>query len=890
MGKRSRRHMHWHGKNKLGCMWSWISLFDFGQSRGNQKLLSDKRRKEFSPSDSGAPKSKLKMLRDVEEIGQRPEGGIVGGEAITDANKLSVKNLIEEEMVTESTRKRNKISLSGSEFGGIVRRNQKKANMSSQIDIPDPIENSGSDDSGNDLYIEAIMQEIFNHIQQKSVSWSKQNQQGEPLHSEQKLSLLEERISEATKAIMHQKFLNGKHLTEARKVHYYNKYMDTLEMLDTNKEFFLKLSEDPNSSLMKKFSKMPTNNSIQKTPSNLKLSEERPSDLQYTFFRRKLSSTKGDKPNDKSKHSVQSNKIVILKPERTELPASATASSPIVRYNAASQFSLSEIRKKLRLAMQKDRQGTSSGDVASMSPFKNQKLRIGDKLFDKDNLGMCSPSRNHFFVEKIPRLSSGSKLADKVKNKNDVSAKQRVSSIYIEAKRHLSELLNNGDEDERRLSITCNPKTLEKLLSIPESSMSPYRIPSRESFDYRTTEGRFSTNAEAQPCNQKSQEIESVNQVDLDDLWSRSSEADLCPSDNNSANALEAPTSKSGMGKETHAKDTELVTTVCSLSNDQTSQGGMKAVEATDSLHQLADSLPVVICESTSSIVSSDDQNICTEEINQVEDCSANNEQDTREEYIAPYPSPLAHPYFSAINIDTDDLASPIDKSERPSPISVLEHVFSEDEVSPSDVTSHNGSVEPRRLRPICIQFDEDELSTTAHDAYIQGCVDNREMVFKYVEAVLPSTELCWEEIYMTSLISSQLLDGSLFDEAGRLFGQLPYDDRRLLFDCANQILNGMCQRYFGGCPLISFLKLNIRPVPKPENVIQEVWEGVEWHLLPPPYPQSLEQIVRKDLERDAAWMDLRLDLEGLSVEMEITILHELIEDAVLSCLVVLVK
>lgn len=475
---------------------------------------------------------------------------------MTDTDKQSVKNLIEEEMATETTKKRNKISVSGSELGTLVRKHQKKPTKiyktSTQIDIPDSktTSNSRSDDIGSDLYIESIMQEIFNHIQEKSMNWSN-NDQSEQLQSEQKLSLLEERINEATKSIMQQKFLNGEHLTEARKVQYYNKYMDTLEMLDTNKEFFLKLSEDPNSSLMKQFKKMPMESSIQKPRNSLKLSEEH-------VLRKELN----------RKKSEQLNKIVILKPERSELRASATetGSGSLVRYNAASQFSLTEMRKKLRFVMQKDRHG-SSGDVVNMSPYKFQKIRIGNNAFEKDNLGMCSPAKNHFYVEKVP---SGSKLVEKLKNKNDASAKQRVSSIYTEAKRHLSELLSKGDEAEG-LSSRRTSKTLERLLSVPDINISQRRVPGRHSFDHNTSGVRFSTNAEELPCSKSSQEIESVDQVDLDDLWSPSSETELCASDNNSDSVSEACHPNSESSKETLLKDKDPVTTTDSLNT--TSEG-----------------------------------------------------------------------------------------------------------------------------------------------------------------------------------------------------------------------------------------------------------------------------------------------------------------------------
>ena len=68
------------------------------------------------------------------------------------------------------------------------------------------------------------------------------------------------------------------------------------------------------------------------------------------------------------------------------------------------------------------------------------------------------------------------------------------------------------------------------------------------------------------------------------------------------------------------------------------------------------------------------------------------------------------------------------------------------------------------------------------------------------------------------------------------------------------------------------------------EKVILEVWQGLSWHFLHLPPPHTLEQIVRKDMARSGAWMDLRSDAEEVGVEMGEAILAELIENTILCC------
>lgn len=68
------------------------------------------------------------------------------------------------------------------------------------------------------------------------------------------------------------------------------------------------------------------------------------------------------------------------------------------------------------------------------------------------------------------------------------------------------------------------------------------------------------------------------------------------------------------------------------------------------------------------------------------------------------------------------------------------------------------------------------------------------------------------------------------------------------------------------------------------KNAIVEVSEGVNWHLIQPPLPRTLDQIVRKDLARTGTWLDVRLDIETIGFDMGEAILEDLMEDTILSC------
>ncbi|KAL6963425.1 hypothetical protein U1Q18_043740 [Sarracenia purpurea var. burkii] len=184
---------------------------------------------------------------------------------------------------------------------------------------------------------------------------------------------------------------------------------------------------------------------------------------------------------------------------------------------------------------------------------------------------------------------------------------------------------------------------------------------------------------------------------------------------------------------------------------------------------------------------------------------------------------------------------------------------------------------------PQQIHFEELPSCATNHEFFVSDyCMDDEESAFEYVEAVLLASDLNWEEFLLRWLSSYQILDPSLFDEV-ELFSSRSCQDQKLLFDCTNEVLKEICELYFGYSPRVSFVKRKIRPIPRGKELIHEVWEEVEWHLLPQPYPHTLEQLIRKDMSRTGTWMDVRSDVESVEIEIGEAIFEELMEDAISS-------
>lgn len=162
-------------------------------------------------------------------------------------------------------------------------------------------------------------------------------------------------------------------------------------------------------------------------------------------------------------------------------------------------------------------------------------------------------------------------------------------------------------------------------------------------------------------------------------------------------------------------------------------------------------------------------------------------------------------------------------------------------------------------------------------------CAEENKLVFDYIKTVLQASGLNRDQLWIKYLSSDKILDQSLFDEAGFFPNQVCHD-QKLLFDSVNEVLVDVCWHYLGASPWVSFVKPGIRPTADMKMVVLKVWEGVCWHLLPFPRPHTLDQIVRKDMARSEAWMDLRCDAETVGFEIGEAILAELMEDTILSC------
>ncbi|XP_071709041.1 uncharacterized protein [Rutidosis leptorrhynchoides] len=454
------------------------------------------------------------------------------------------------------------------------------------------------------------------------------------------------------------------------------------------------------------------------------------------------------------KRRSKSHECLSLNDNSTPLPSNTT--NEFHHERSVSNFSFMEIKKKLKNAIRR-------------SPKYSE---CQEKLVVDKNSGWSSPNTNHFYSERFSKISNGFIEKDEVsrlcksERKSSVEfgdRSDRISNIYVDAKKHLSEMLNNGDE-ETELTVLSHSRSLGKLLSFPNYKYSPRK-----------------------------------NSLMVDESQ---------------------PLVKGDNRQESETSD-----------DVHQAEGIIQIIEAHSSEKNEAFNATLLITE---------DELPC---------------------------SPIASPSSSSLTISRkiEEIESTLDdKNGKPSPVSVLEPLYSDDDISPARTISRSSesSVQPLRIR-----FEE-ETCNLNH-------IESEESVYEYVEALFLASDLNWDEFEKKWLSSTQILDSSLYSEI-QLFSSRPTHDQRLLFDTTNEILNEVCDHSFGLFPKLSYFKPNISPFSKGMSIINEVWERIESRFNCH-YRISLDQLIKKDFEVLSSWTDPHSDTQDIVMEMEELVFDDMV-------------
>lgn len=547
------------------------------------------------------------------------QGGEESAVAAADAGKASVKKLMEEEMFCEIDLKEEinnaeiEAKQSNSEYGGNKRKNRKRTNRSRsrscEIHIEDldaaenlesekPCHRNSEKQSTNTLDMGDLMEEFCQ--QMHHIVCLKHDQHVEVSSQPNwKNPDFEEKLSEAIKIFINQRRINGKHVTGDEEIHPSKELKDALRILSSDEELSQKFLQDPKSVMVKyvenlwnvqtgkdDVSKPPGGSNLSEQEINgLKQSDEVMHGKQRKFFRRKAKSLDKN-PSKEIEPSQASNRIVILKPgpistqkPETEGILGSSSVSQIATRNkgpnerVGAYFFFTEIKRRLKQAMGKEQQEIPPDGVSKKLPNKVRARGDSDKRY-KENVGRNSPSKDHFFIEKIARPPTGVKKREKndklkefepgLKHETATYPKQRSSNIYMEAKKHLSEMLTPGTGDAE-FSRRQVPRTLGRILSLPEYNFSPIGSPGRDwGQNAVTAQKRFSGNEKIQ---KQENNVDHLGQMTLN------SETELCASNDSFDNKSRASSNQNSSIPNEPARDNEGEKILFSVEGGMTSEG-----------------------------------------------------------------------------------------------------------------------------------------------------------------------------------------------------------------------------------------------------------------------------------------------------------------------------
>ncbi|MED6150932.1 hypothetical protein PIB30_077407 [Stylosanthes scabra] len=530
-------------------------------------------------------------------------------------------------------------------------------------------------------------------------------------------------------------------------------------------------------------------------------------------------------------------------------------SGPSARGN--SHFSLTDLKNKLKHAMGREKHANPEG-TSKRYPAESQ--RPSNKAILKDNVGMRSPNKDHFFLEKIARPTKPKDPELIVDQESGSYRKKRASNLYTEAKKHLSEMIGSGDENMDMSSRQIS-KTLGRILSLPEYHFSPLGSPASD-WEHHFVAGqtRFSTSDRTWEAyqNMSPKQATFVNNL-YQEAENPEKQSSIC--DRSSNNIAQEFKFESNIPDELSHVD--KVEGYCAVNDEIVVKGDVESEREINILESSSE----LVCLS----IGEEEQSYDILEITDSERSSQCFTQDSIGENQQSTPPSSS---YSSFKKKSEELESGAEVCGRPSPVSVLNAPFMEDEISPGYQCIQVA------VRPLHIQFEEQDYSPVNGVSKGKYCLEENELIYKYIKAVLQASELTMDQLLMKCHSSDKILDPSLFDREEVPANQLCHD-QKLLYDCINEVLMEVCWNYFAVSP---FVNLSIGSSPNMKMVVLKVWEAMCWHFLPLPPPRTLDKIVRKDMEKASMWMDLRFDAEAVGFEMGEMILAELMEDTILSC------
>ncbi|CAD6262718.1 unnamed protein product [Miscanthus lutarioriparius] len=847
MAKKSYKQHSKSEKIQVGCMSGLIRLLDF---RRSPKLLSD-----------GTVKRDPKGFEDIHGNKSAINGKDHRVELIY-AGRSSIRSLMEEEMASST----QPLKQAQSNLTGIC---------SEDIDL-----NLAA--SLREIYRSRTEgQEIRNSIKSgcSSISTDKENNTDTP-HFYQIPSSIQRALEDVAEAVIRHQSANKKYINNGDETRS-REFVDALQLLSSDKELFLMLMQDPSSRLLECLQNLymslgstkldseeyDEETELQGMTNSLEQPVTSPSKVQRShnsFLKEdRLVMRKPPKLNDSSRGL---SRIVILKPSpargHSSLISGSATSSPLsnhidLQVQEASDkhdchFSLRELKRRLRLAIsdnRKDHQLNSTSSNFHKADADSGKLLPVTSMSETESLGSTDSSDR----AKEPSIVDKKTVTeDSVSGmRNDVAYGVGVSSFsYEKAKMYIIERLN--DQGEESYQIVQKSESFERLISLPENDrFSPSDCPREEkiSMAHEATESLNMHTTEQEDGSASPYSTRLYQETESADTSNLGTQMLIEPTIDHGSH----PQNEGAISQELICEgvkimlDTMEISPLCAETG--TSQEGVGETNPDECSLEEPQSIPELALYSPDGSVNEHENHIPSEVVELVK------------------PSVLTLPY---------SLENTNDKEEKLSPQSVLDPIVGE-VTGPRHKTPKRDEFSMPTSRVLFKDVDAPSTSAALWNGPQVAILDDKATRVSFIKAVLEASELLSEENSQRWYTEEPLLDVSVLAEVGNSYCLT--DDAVLLFDCVEEVLLKIRDKFFGTDPWVNFLKHNVRPAPVGTHLVQEVAEGID-SLVGKEFPNTLEQVMMKDLD-SGSWLDLRGDTESVVVELWDGLFDDLLEEVV---------
>lgn len=667
-------------------------------------------------------------------------------------------------------------------------------------------------------------------------------------------------------------------------------FSDALEVLSTNKDLFMEFLPEPNPTsarflkpvLDAEFSEFESTYDTSSENGNLKkaLLEKIDHKCQY---------------GSKTHFMSHLDKIVILKPASQNIRYSENITSQCSSGNSnqklggkvpnpkPASLSFKEMKRKLKHTFGGSRKGTEQLSMKVNSnklAYDRPKLGVGDCICrGMDTVNSFSSSKN---VEIRGQLSKKSSLRsidrpdnicmkETVRRKIDfpsvsLSMKQEFDVIF-EAKSQLYARVNDVNALENTKSKR-SPKTVAQIISSPEHDFSWPISPKRDSlYCSGSAQMRFITYSNSPSIARSSCLIMNERQRICPSPMRPNKEV-ICDEDYKIYEGIETLEAKP-ISSMIRSSDDHEYCTVLSETDEVEFNNGEQEIEEINSIqkHELCTS--EVESESTSTVERSDVTELLEDDDIAVHVVDTHSENETLESTLDDIPfTPLS-------SCDSTKY-----QEEHRSPVSVLEPIFADVVDSPPSTTFQTVV---RSLQPLRLDFEECSSDPTPVEPEldIKTCKNEQDHISIYVHLVLQASCMNWDHLSDISPPPEELIHASLFDEL-----EFPLIDPnlnpKLLFDHINEVLLEIYQWNFSSPPWLTFIKAKIKSLPLEEVVLDEIMKQADFYVLPQTEKRTLNQTVSKDIAKSRTWLDVRLDIEQVVIQVSEDFIEKLILDVLL--------